>query len=197
MNFLPGNKTDSMWIQLAGSFLNLYHWANFLVLTKLLEPLTAASGVNLRTNDDFSLTLVVLWTRGSLESSCTLSVLHMCNACYTQCNITHTRHANLSKLHVPCKPPSTTHSLCHLISQLQFWKDKKKVSTYRARSWSSWMHGSFAISFSHIPKLELPSKNRWNTDVYPLQNFYVFITENLYTTSVYQVCWNRKFFTGS
>jgi len=43
-----------------------------------------------------------------------LYVLHTCDACYTQCDITHVKHASLAELHVPCKLPSTTHSLCHL-----------------------------------------------------------------------------------
>lgn len=72
MNFLPGNKTDSKWIQFAGSFLNLYHWANFWVWTELLEHLTAASGICISMKDGLPL---AVWTRGFLAISCMLSAL--------------------------------------------------------------------------------------------------------------------------
>lgn len=109
MNFLPGNKTDSMWIQLDGSFLNLYHWANFWVLTELLVPLTAGSGVHLSTNQDLSATGSLMNKRFFGKQ---LYVLHMCNACYRQCHILkiHTKLTHLANLRVPCEPPGTTDS---------------------------------------------------------------------------------------
>lgn len=62
MNFLPGNKTDSMWIQHAGSFVSFYHWVNFWVLTEFLDLLAAANSILLSKNEMW-LPLVILWTR--------------------------------------------------------------------------------------------------------------------------------------